>query len=202
MASGIRRPVARTVKRTPIAAVEAGVTFYGNLLPNLDTRMIAPLWHIYTVGHIASVDLDRLARRFGLSIADLHLLGTVRIDRGLPIRAIDLARTLNVSQAALSVRIERMVRAGLLQRSRQPADKRAFELRLTPRGMEIADASVQAFTEKSELARALKKLPAADLNSLTRIIGSLHEELDRAVAAGTLTGCVGGSGRPPMAGDR
>jgi len=168
----------------PAKAVEAGTEFYGNLLPHIDARMIAPMWHIFTLGHIVATDLDRIARRFELSIADIHLLGTVRIDQAQPLRAIDLARVLNVSQATLSARIERLVRAGLLTRSRLSDDKRAFALRLTEAGERIADMSVDTFLRDAKLVHALSRLSADDLSAFTRIIGRLHHELDRIITPG------------------
>jgi len=169
---------------TPLRAVAAGMAFYGQRMPDLDIPKLAPMWHIFTLGHMVAVDLDRIAHRHGLSIADIHLLGTVRIDRPEPIRATDLASTLDVSQAALSIRIDRLVRAGLLVKARLASDRRAFGLSLTARGLEIADASVEAFARDAKLVRALGKISAEDLASLTRIVGTLHEAMDRMIVAG------------------
>lgn len=160
------------------------MTFYAGLLPGLDIRKLAPMWHIFNVGHMVAVDLDRIAHRFGLSIADVHLLGTVRIERAAPLRATDLASTLDVSQAALSIRIRRLVRAGLLIKALQAGDRRAFALGLTAKGFEIADAAVASFARDAKLVRALGKLVPDDLTDLTRIIGSLHEAMDRMMLAG------------------
>jgi len=112
------------------------------------------------------------------------LLGTVRIDQAQPLRAIDLARVLNVSQATLSARIERLVRAGLLTKSRLSDDKRAFALRLTETGERIADMSVDTFLRDAKLVHALSRLSADDLGAFTRIIGRLHHELDRIITPG------------------
>ena len=172
------------MKNSPLEAVETGMTFYGQILPQVDVRKLVPMWHVFTLGHIVSIDLDRISRRFGLSIADVHLLGTVRIERPRPIRAVDLAATLNVSQAALSTRIDRLAKAGLLHKQRQDGDRRAFVLVLTGEGRRIADASVEAFVKDAHMVRALDQLSEDDRAALTRIVGSLHRELDRVIAAG------------------
>jgi DNA-binding MarR family transcriptional regulator len=169
---------------TPLSDVEAGMAFYGGLLPGLDIHKLAPMWHIFNVGHMVAVDLDRIASRFGLSIADVHLLGTVRIEREEPIRATDLASTLDVSQAALSIRIRRLERAGLLIKTMIAGDRRAFALALTAQGLQIADAAVAAFARDAKLVRALGRLADDDLGNLTRIMGTLHDAMDRMILAG------------------
>ena len=163
---------------------EAGMKFYTDAFPQVHMWEMATMWHLYTVGHIVALDLARISRRFGLSIGDVHLLSVVRIDDWRPIRSIDLAQTLNVSQAALSARIERLIRDGMLIKTRQANDQRAFTLELSEKGAKVADESVLAFSSDAELVRVLTKLGSDDLEALTRILGKVHDELDRSIVAG------------------
>src|ERR1700722_13425731 len=99
----------------PTAAVTRAMGFYAAL--GLDVRYFPALWHTFNVGHMLATDLDRICRQHGLSIADFNLLGALRIDRPRRLRRTDLAGTLQVSQAALSARILRLQRDGLLVRA-------------------------------------------------------------------------------------
>lgn len=175
--------------RGPVEELEAGREFYAKLLPGLDVSHFAALWHIFTVGHLVAADLDRIARRLGFSIADLHLLGTLKIERPEALRATDLAMTLYVSNAVLSARVERLSRKGLLVRTPRPDDRRSYDLKLTARGSALIEQAIVEITRKAKLVRHFRKLPDVDRQALGRILGVLHEELDRDfVASGRVDG--------------
>jgi len=167
------------MSRAPVDDLNLGNEFYARILPDVNNSHFAPMWHIFSVGHLVAVDLDRIARRFGLSFADIHLLGTVRIERDTPLRATDLTRTLHVSNAVLSTRIQKLVDAGLLIRERIASDRRAYTLTMTARGTETVDAAIRAVASDARIAHHLQKLAPADRDAITRLIGGLHEQLDR-----------------------
>jgi hypothetical protein len=58
---------------------EAASSFYAEL--DVDVSYYPAIWHTYKVGQLMATDLDRVSRRHGLSMADIHLLGALRIDR-------------------------------------------------------------------------------------------------------------------------
>ena len=97
-------------------------------------------WHTFSVGHMLTNDLGRICRQFGLSIADFYLMGALRIDRPQPLRATDLAVTLQVSNGALTARVVKLGEKGLLTKSPAPGDARAFTLELSPEGAAIVDS--------------------------------------------------------------
>ena len=167
------------MSRAPVDDLKLGNDFYARVLPDVNNSHFAPMWHIFSVGHLVAVDLDRIARRFGLSFADIHLLGTVRIDHDTPLRATDLTRTLHVSNAVLSTRVQKLADAGLLVRERIAADRRAFTLTLTARGAETVDAAIRAVASDARIARHLQKLSPEDRDAITRLMGGLHQLLDR-----------------------
>src|SRR4051794_40809908 len=121
----------------PAEELEAGRRFYEALMPGLDAGHFGPMWHIVTMGHLILADLDRLAAAHELSIADVHLLGTLRIDREPPYRAIDLARSLFVTPAVLTARIKRLESRGLLTREADASDRRTAHVRVTEQGRQV-----------------------------------------------------------------
>lgn len=167
------------VSRGPVEELEAGQEFYAKLLPGFDVSHFAALWHIFTVGHLVTTDLDRIARRLGFSMADLHLLGTLKIERPAALRATDLAMSLYVSNAVLSARIERLSRKGLLVRTPRPEDRRSYDLRLTSKGSALIEQAIVEIAREAKLVRHFRKLPDMDREALGRILGVLHEQLDR-----------------------
>jgi DNA-binding MarR family transcriptional regulator len=167
------------VARPPVEELEAGAAFYSEIAPDLDVSHFGAMWHTFTVGHMVATDLDRVARRHGVSIADLHVLGTLRIERKERLRATDLALTLHVSNAALSARIAKLESKGLLIRAPSPADRRAFELQLTPAGAALAEAAIGDISRNAAFIRYFRRLTVADRAALGRIMGELHNLLDR-----------------------
>jgi DNA-binding MarR family transcriptional regulator len=161
----------------PVDELETAAAFYAEL--DLDVSYFGAQWHTFNVGHLLVTDLDRITRRHGISIADLHLLGALRIDRPKPLRPTDIARTLNVSNAVLTPRIAKLERAGLLIREASADDRRAVTLRLTPDGTAKAVAIVAELGREANFVRYYKRLPEDDRMALTRIMGELHNMLDR-----------------------
>lgn len=161
----------------PVAQQEAATAFYAER--DVDVSYYPAIWHTFKVGHLLANDLDRICRHYGLSIADVHFLGAVRIERPQHVRATDLAHTLHVSNAVLSTRIAKLERMGLLARIPCPTDKRAFELRLTPQGIEVTDAAIDDISHQARFVRSFHRLPEEDRQALARIMGELHNQLDR-----------------------
>ncbi len=161
----------------PLREVRAARAFYGGI--GLDVRYFSALWHTFNVGHMLTTDLDRTCRRFGLSIADFNLMGALRIDHPLPLRATDLAVTLQVTNGALTARIAKLSDKGLLQKSPAEDDRRAFVIELTAEGRSIVEAVHTAIAQESHFVREVNRLPGEDRESLERIMGELHSRLDR-----------------------
>ena len=166
-----------TQPKRPIEEVKAACAFYAKL--GHDVAYFYALWHTFNVGHMLATDLDRICRRYGLSIADFNLMGALRIDRPQPLRATDLAVTLQVSNAALTGRIGRLERNGMLVKSPSGSDRRAFRLQLTREGASVVEAIHFAMARDSHFVRHFRQLPDEDRAALERIMGELHTQLDR-----------------------
>jgi DNA-binding MarR family transcriptional regulator len=161
----------------PIDDVSHAMTFYATL--GLDVSYFAALWHTFNVGHILATDLDRICRQHGVSIADFNLLGALRIDRPQPLRPTDLAATLQVAQSALSARISRLERGGLLIRSLATDDRRASMLCLTPEGERMVKTIHLSVERNSLFVQQFNRLTPEDRAALARIMGELHTQFDR-----------------------
>jgi len=161
----------------PVEQQEIASAFYAAL--GVDVSYFPAIWHTYKVGQLLMADLDRICRGLGLSMADVHLLGVVRIDADTPLRATDLAQTLHVSDAVLSTRIARLQNEGLIARAPSLDDRRAFTLTLELAGATALDAAIDAINQQATFLKRYRRLSEADRAHLARIMGELHNGLDR-----------------------
>src|SRR6202008_1736987 len=97
-----------TMSRRLEEELQAAIAFYAEL--DLDVSHFAAQHHTFIVAHLLETDRDRIARRYGLSLADHRLLSALRVDRSQHVRATDLAFTLHVSNAVLTARVSRLER--------------------------------------------------------------------------------------------
>jgi DNA-binding MarR family transcriptional regulator len=173
-----RAPMA-TKKLRPAEEAEAGRAMYAEIAPDVDVSHSATMWHLLSLGHLVAIDLDRIARRHGLSMADLLLLGGLRMEHPGSLRATDLARKLRVSNAVLTSRVARLEREGLLIRSPDPSDRRAFELTVSAEGVARVDAAIADISRDGQVARWHRRLAPEDGAAVARILGELHDLMDR-----------------------
>jgi DNA-binding MarR family transcriptional regulator len=167
-----------------VAEVETGKAFYQNLLPDLNVGHFGAMWHSLVIAHLAKGNLETIARAHGLGISDLFVLGTLRIDRGQPHHATDLADSLFLTNGAISGRIAHLAQRGLLNRAPDPDDHRATQLSLTAAGMDIVKGAIQDIAAHSQFAKAFYRLPAEDQQRLGEILGRLHIDLHRSYPGG------------------
>lgn len=165
------------MRRSPIDEVAAAQAFCAS--QGHDVRYFSALWHTYNVGHMLVTNLNQICRQYELSSADFNLLGALGIDRAEPIRASDLAITLQVSNAALSSRIDKLILQGLIIKSALETDRRAFTLKLTAEGFKKIAAVYTAIAREAHFVRQFYQLSDEDRAALERIMGKLHTELDR-----------------------
>ncbi len=109
---------------------------------------------------------------FGLSIADFDVLNTLRrVGDARGTKPTDLAQASLITTGAMTSRLDRLERAGLIRRAPDPADRRGVLVRLTPRGGKVGRQALHeliavnnafleplSVRERQSLASALKVL--------------------------------------------
>jgi DNA-binding MarR family transcriptional regulator len=116
----------------------------------------------------------------------LHEIGDLRLG--------DLSRRIQAQNSTVTGIVDRMEEAGLVQRSRDADDRRAWKIALTARGAKVA-ASVEVSPWET-LRAALEALPRGDkkrlIDILNRVAQSVATAIDRpgagAAAASLATG--------------
>jgi len=76
---------------------------------------------------------DSILREYGLTTEQFGVLGAVK-SRGGSLRPTDLASILERSPNSVSMLVDRMVKAGLVRRTRDRIDRRAVNVTLTSKG--------------------------------------------------------------------
>lgn len=140
--------------------------------PDLDTSAKAVTQRLGRSAYLFERALERAFADFGLSPQEFYVLGVLR-RAGTPYRMSPsaLARTLLLTSASVTHRVDRLEAAGLVARTPDPADRRSVLVGLTRAGRELADRAVEVLValehrtvaglsanERKDLARLLRKL--------------------------------------------
>ena len=116
---------------------------------------------------------EATARRLGLSATQLECLQLVRHDG--PMTAADLARETGLTQASLSVIIDKLFGNGFLSREQDPADRRRWVLEARSTAIERVDAVYTAHAHRT--AALLDEYSEAEFGAALRFMVRLAEEL-------------------------
>jgi DNA-binding MarR family transcriptional regulator len=161
----------------PREQLSAGKAFFS--AQGLDVRHFAAIWHIFKIAQLMETDLNEISMRHGISIADFHLLSALMMRSPEPMRATDLAYALNVTNAALSIRIRKLAAQGLLALSISTTDRRAKHLVLKSEGRDKVILVGRDLEKHGRFARHFKALPQHDRENLDRIAADIHTRLAR-----------------------
>lgn len=104
----------------------------------------------------------------GMSVVQGRMLGILR-DR-TPLIS-ELGARLGLDKSSISGLVDRAEKRGLVERFRSPDDGRAVHVRLTAEGLARVTAGEAEF--EAEVSRLLAHLPAADRNTLSRLVSRL-----------------------------
>lgn len=124
---------------------------------------------------------DRVGRHFArvneVSSNDFHALLHIMVAEtaGEPLTAAQLRRRMDVSPAAITYLVDRMIDAGHVRREPDPQDRRKTLLRYEKPGMALARSFFTPLG--AELHTALADLPDRDLAAAHRVFTSMIEAM-------------------------
>src|SRR5215469_14006356 len=145
-------------------------------LPGVRTdsiEIITPLWR---VAKVLADDRRRTLARLGIDPSTLDLLSVIRRS-GPPyeLTTREITRRTLVTAGAVSQRIARAERAGLVERAASPAARRAVAVRLTAAGHELIEATVSELLDHE--AKLIGALSAAERDALAGFLARLEQSL-------------------------
>jgi DNA-binding MarR family transcriptional regulator len=145
-------------------------------LPEVDREAMALFGRLSRAHAAASRAIDRGLAPHGLNRAEFDVLATLR-RAGSPFRlpAGALAAAMLLSPAATTNRVDRLERAGLVERLPDPADRRAVVVGLTRRGRALAERAVRDHAANER--RLLAGLSENDQRALSRLLVRLSRSV-------------------------
>jgi DNA-binding MarR family transcriptional regulator len=126
------------------------------------------------LAHLASLRADQFAKALlppGRDTRDLAVLSVLAEGAVSQARLGDL---LDVNRTVMITVIDRLERAGLVRRERDPADRRRYALRITPDGVSTLEAMLESARQAD--ARLLAPLTPADQGRLNSALGRIAAE--------------------------
>jgi DNA-binding MarR family transcriptional regulator len=144
--------------------------------PDLDPAPMGVIGRISRAARRLDRALDTTFSAFELNGGEFDVLATLRRS-GPPYRLTPtrLFTDLMLSSGAMTNRLDRLERAGLIARTPDPSDRRGTLVGLTPRGLELVDAAVTAHLANEE--RLLDGLSSAEREQLAGLLRKLLRSL-------------------------
>jgi DNA-binding MarR family transcriptional regulator len=149
-------------------------------LPSREERERSPLFLLADAARLARRDFDRRAKKIGFTRAQWQVLSHVFFDEG--IRQGALADKLEIEPITLVRLVDRLEKAGLVERRSDPADRRVRTLHLTPQALPLLKRlrAVAIETREQALAGVPERERAVLIKLLTHIRANLCEKAEGA----------------------
>ena len=138
-------------------------------LPRLDLRVEGIVDRINGIQRRIRRMLDETLEEHGLSSGEWHLLGKLSRTPDGRRSAGELAAKVELSSAAMTNRLDRLEKAGLVRRIPDEHDRRSVQIEVTEQGRELYERAVEAQAAKEGIvAEALDPAQQDELNDLLR----------------------------------
>jgi DNA-binding MarR family transcriptional regulator len=138
-------------------------------IPALDLEVEGLVDRINLLSRRIRRSLDATLTGFDLSYREWKMLGELRSAPSRRRSPGELARHADLSSGAMTNRLDRLERAGLVRRLPDPDDRRGVQVELTAEGLALWEAAVGVQAEKEKLiASALDEDEKRELNALLR----------------------------------
>jgi DNA-binding MarR family transcriptional regulator len=139
--------------------------------PRIERRLADSTGYL---AHLASLRAEQLARALLPPGRDTRDLAVLSVLAGGAVSQARLGDLLDVNRTVMITVIDRLERAGLVLRERDPADRRRYALRITPDGVSTLDAMLESARRAD--ARLLAPLTPADQGRLNSALGQVAPE--------------------------
>jgi DNA-binding MarR family transcriptional regulator len=146
--------------------------------PDLDASPIGLIGRLHRIGDVLNVELRRVFAEAGLGDGDFDVLVTLR-RHGAPYELTpgELSASTMVTSSAVTKRIDRLERAGLVSRTVDPDDGRSRRIRLTDSGFALVDRLMaDHVANEHRLVSGLSPRDRANLAAILRRWGHSLED--------------------------
>ncbi|WP_159944822.1 MULTISPECIES: MarR family winged helix-turn-helix transcriptional regulator [unclassified Nocardiopsis] len=150
-------------------AVDVFLSQWARERPDLDTSTMAVHGRLTRASRLMARGVDDYLSGEGLESWEFDVLATLR-RAGDPhcLSAKELVAMTMVGSAAMTHRVDRLVRRGLVTRETDPGNRRRTLVALTPEGLELVDRVVEGHVANQ--ARLLGGMDGADRERLAELL--------------------------------
>ena len=133
------------------------------------TQALSAYVKLFRAGKAIVARLEPAAAEAGLTLTQLGVLEAI-LHKG-PLTQRELGRKVLTSAGNMTDVIDKLTARGLVTRTRQPSDRRAVRVELTPAGHEVISTFFPIHARN--IARAMGGLSEEELNDLDRLLRKL-----------------------------
>ncbi len=147
--------------------------------PHLESKTLEVIGRLLLCASYFERAAGTVLQRFELSIADFDVLNTLRrVGDRHGSKPSELARSSLITTGAMTSRLDRLERAGLIRRTPDPADRRGVMVSLTSQGSKLARQALHALIAANQIFLEPLNEPQRDAvaSALKQLL--LHHESD------------------------
>ncbi|MGP1385645.1 MAG: MarR family winged helix-turn-helix transcriptional regulator [Thainema sp.] len=137
--------------------------------PQLDLSALAVTGRVMRTARLLEKHRESVLADYGLAVWSFDMLATLR-RQGPPyqLKPTELYDLLMLSSGAMTNRIDRLEKDGLVARIRDPNDRRSVSVQLTPKGIELMDVVMPALFEREN--QFLEQFTQTETQTLTKLL--------------------------------
>lgn len=159
-------------QEAPADGVDRIIEQWAHERPDLDTEPMAVFGRIFRLARLAGDRVEKAYAAHGIGRPEFDLLATLR-RAGKPYQLSPgaLAASMMLSTGGTTARLDRLEKAGMIERSPSPSDRRGVLVRLTSHGFDVVEQAVGAGLAEQE--RLLAHLSAEKRRQLDELLREL-----------------------------
>jgi DNA-binding MarR family transcriptional regulator len=120
--------------------IDAIVVDLRRVRPDLDSGALQITGRLLRLAQFVASRREAVLAPFGLSVADFDMLASLRRRAGSgPVNVRDLLQWLMLSSGGMTKRLDRLEAVGLIERRRDPTDRRGVLIELTAAGLDVIE---------------------------------------------------------------
>jgi len=157
---------------------------WGQERPDLNVRSMGLTGRIKQLSRMLEREMEIVFAEHGLNLSNFDVLATLfRSGPPYQLRPGDLISNMMVTSGTMTNRIDQLVKAGLVERRRNPEDGRGFLIALTKDGKKLINAAAKDHV--ANLDRLTGVLSEREFGSLTRLLEKYLMALEQSMNAST-----------------
>lgn len=153
--------------------IHAVATEFSNAIPDIELDFVETEWKILLVARLIESELSSISKHLKITINDIFVIHTLFAERPKEMRPSALSKRLVLTNAAITGCLDRLADADLIERSKDPFDKRVISVHLTESGREVAASSIRLIARNTKSAALLGKISRSRRNILNDALGDL-----------------------------